>query len=118
MAARITIARVAGELVSAQDYEGGSASCEFCDVQLVRVRGIPRDNGPTQPFYRLAPGRVHGICKYNEPRRINRLIEFSIGFTGVEPIVLDQRGRVVFRLGIVGEVLRQLMYGEVSDPII
>lgn len=84
---------------------------------MVRVRGIPRDNGPTQPFYRLAPGRVHGICKYNEPRRINRLIEFSIGFTGVEPIVRDQRGRAVFRLGIVGEVLRQLKYGEVPDPI-
>lgn len=117
MAGRITVATVGGNRVSAQNYRSGLASCEFCGVRLIRVRGIPRENGPIEPFYRLAPGRNHGICRYNETRRINRIVEFSIGFTGVEPIVRDRRGRAVFRLGVVGEALRQLKHGQLPDPI-
>lgn len=117
MAGRITLAGVEGNLVSAQNYVEGTPFCEFCGVQLVRVRGIPRDDGHTEPFYRLAPRRSHGTCKYNEALRINRIVMFSLGFTGVEPIVRDQRGRAVFRLGVVGDALRRMQNGQLPDPI-
>lgn len=117
MAAKITRAIVNGELVAARDYVSGTARCEFCNIKLVRNRAHNRGNARVEAYYRRADGEVHGACKYNEGRRVERLVRFSIGFTGSEPIVLDREGRAVFRLDIIGNALNQLRNGQLPQPI-
>uniref|UniRef100_UPI003F494FE5 hypothetical protein n=1 Tax=Ensifer adhaerens TaxID=106592 RepID=UPI003F494FE5 len=107
MVARITVAEVGGREVHARDFVKGSPICRHCKIGLVHVNGVTRRDGTIgDAFYRKAAGSAHVNCKYDEGTRVMRIVRFSIGFTGHEPIVVNQ-GRATFQLDIIADALRR-----------